>query len=383
MSNFSELDALMGFDPSNTSIFDTAEVAATSNPLIYKTNPVDAKDSEDGHYHSRIRLLYNPFNSKRSIIHSATYNIQDQDGYLTVKSLLGAAGDVNSPYYKIAKTCPLFKSWKQLHFSEDPEKQALATKYYSKREVDYILVQIIEDDNQPDKVGQFMVWKLPMAVRKKLEAKMKPSASSKKAPVNILDYLIGRVLEVDVTPGPGSPKDKDGRYFREINYDLCEFDSDVQPITRVDGSPLFTDEEVELIEKYDKKLTAIAKMQSPEEKASSYEMLKKNTLYTQVCELMKRAYEYLKDNAVDIVDVVDYKPWDEQTTARVQRWINNVAAGIDPVLIEQGSTTSAETTNPLPSGIDEEAEEEVEDVDAPDMLSDVSESDNPADDLPF
>ena len=62
------LDQMMGFDPSNLSVFNEApETSGASDPNIYNTNPVKFSQSDDGHYHASIRIIYNPFNLKNSI----------------------------------------------------------------------------------------------------------------------------------------------------------------------------------------------------------------------------------------------------------------------------------------------------------------------------
>ena len=60
-----------------------------------------------------------------------------------------------------------------------------------------VLVQVLEDENQPELVGKILAWKLPKTIFTKMSAKMNPSPESKKAPVAIMDYLIGNPLEID------------------------------------------------------------------------------------------------------------------------------------------------------------------------------------------
>ena len=326
-SDYAELDAMMGFDPSNTQIFNAAD--GSVEPLdIYRTSPKDSK-TEDGHYHSKVRLLYNVHNRNRTIVHSVIYNLRDEEGYFSVQSLLGEK-DPYSPYFKEYKSCPIFKTWKKLHFSEDPKVKERGDEYFKKYESDWILVQVVEDKNKPEMVGKILPWKLPKAVLTKLQNKMSPSKDSGKIPVNILDLLTGRVLDIDVTPGPQDKADP-SRYFRETKYDLSEFDTDPTPITKIDGTPLFTDEEIEIIEKYDKKITAIAKMKSPEERESAFKLLKENQLYSTIREYMQRAYEYVKENSEDLVELKGYKPWSDELTARVTKYIETVLSGKNPL----------------------------------------------------
>ena len=365
MSNFSELDDMMGYNALNTDIF-AKPAANAGNPNIYRTNPKDTK-AEDGHYHCKLRVLYNPFDKRRTIVHSEMISLRDADGYLTVKSSLSDAEDQNSPYFRDAKKCPIFTQWKKVRFNDklsDEVKEA-AKKWWNenKRSADYILVQVIEDKNQPEWVGRIAPWKIPSTVLKKVESKRNPSKDSGKVSVDVLNYLTGRVLDVEVVPGPDDPKDR-SRYFREISYDLCEFDSEVCPIIKVDGTPLFTDEEVELIEKYDKKLTAIAKMKSPEERDKSYELLKANKLFEDIKALMKRAIDYVKENAINLVDECAYKPWDEETTARVNAIMKEyVASNGSPKFGDADTTEMSENPDlnpgsnmPDPMGIMDDAE---------------------------
>ena len=378
MSNFSELDDMMGYNALNTDIF-AKPAENTGNPNIYRTNPKDTK-AEDGHYHCKLRVLYNPFDKRRTIVHSETINLRDADGYLTVKSSLSDAEDQNSPYFRDAKKCPIFTQWKKVRFNDNlsEETREAAKKWWNenKRGADYMLVQVIEDNNKPEWVGRIAPWKVPSIVLKKIEGKRNPSKDSGKVSVDVLNYLTGRVLDVEVVPGPDDPKDRN-RYFREISYDLCEFDSEVCPIIKVDGTPLFTDEEVELIEKYDKKLTAIAKMKSPEERDKSYELLKANKLFEDIKVLMKRAIDYVKENAINLVDECAYKPWDEETTARVNAIMKEyVISNGSPKF---GDTAETSTEPDLSRG-----------VQAPDPMDEVEESqsdfepvDSGDDDLPF
>jgi hypothetical protein len=201
------IDSLMGFDPQNLEVFQE-KPKQSQNANVYRTNPKLSK-AEDGHYRSKIRVIYNPYNVKNSIVPQATYAMTDTDGFFMVKSMLGN-GDRN---------CPIFKSWKKLWFSGDDQKKEWARKMYEKNESQWVLVQILEDDNQPELVGQVKVMKLPKTIYTKMEAKMNPSKESKKSPVPVLDWLIGLPLEMDVTPGPDDPKNPE-RKQRESSYDL-------------------------------------------------------------------------------------------------------------------------------------------------------------------
>ena len=337
------LDEIMGFDPSNLNAFQEQTGSSNEDPQVYSTNPVKLSKTEDGHYHATVRVLYNPFNIKESVIKQVIYRMQDEQGFFGANSSL-AIGD---------KNCQLFKSWKKLHFakkqdgSEDTIRKAWGDEKYEKRESRWVLVQIIEDENQPELVGQIKAWKLPKAVWTKMDAKMNPSADSKKTPVALMDYLFGPVLTLDVAPGPDD-KDHPERKQREISYDLCEFESDPTPIMKaVEGGveQLFTDEELEQIESYFNAKGTIAKesakpkTKTTEKKIADAEAEMKS-LTPEIKKLYLKAIAYMKENAFDISEKYGYKPWDAELAARVQNWIDRVARMEDPASPSYGAVAS-------------------------------------------
>ena len=320
-----DIDELMGFNPQDLSAFNEAP-ATNYEQNVYKTNPKDSK-SESGNYFSKLRVIYNPFDVKQSIVPQATYAMYDQEGFFMVKSKL-ANGD---------KTCPIFTSWKKLWFSGDDTKKEWARKMYEKTESQWVLVQILEDENKPELVGQIKVMKLPKAIFNKMTAKMNPSPESKKAPVPVMDYLIGLPLVMEVVPGPDDPKAPE-RKQREISYDLCEFDTEYTPITKVDGAPLFTEAELETIDSYVTAKAELAKAKTEAKKAAAQKSIE--DLYGSIKDLYKKAIEYLKENSLDLVEECGYREWDEATATRVQNWINTVSQMQDPKVSTVGSVVT-------------------------------------------
>lgn len=319
------IDDVMGFNPTDLTIFNAPE-AQEFNQTVYRTNPKDSK-SEDGHYRSKIRVIYNPNDIKQSIVKQATYAMNDANGFFMVKSKLGN-GD---------RTCPIFTAWKKLWFSGDNAKKEWAKQMFDKSESQWTLVQIIEDENRPELTGQIKVMKLPKAIYVKLEALMNPSPESKKSPVPVMDYIFGRILEMDVTPGPDDPQHPE-RKNREIKYDLCSFENDPTPIIKVDGTPFFTDEELELIETYNTARIDLGKAKTEKKKEEAQQIINNNQ--AAIKELYIKAIAYLKENAIDLVKECTYQPWDETTENRVQAWINTVLNMQDPKI---GSVENAES----------------------------------------
>lgn len=323
------IDDVMGFDPANLTIFNVTETS-NANSAIYRTNPKDSK-SEDSHYRCRLKILYNPNDIKQSIVKQATYAMNDQDGFFMVKSAL-ANGDRN---------CPIFKAWKKLWFSGDETKKAWARQMFDKSESQWCLVQILEDDNRPEMVGQIKVMKLPKAIYVKLEALMNPSPESKKTPVPVMDYIFGRALEMDVTPGPDDPQHPE-RKNREIKYDLCSFENDPTPVIKVDGTPFFTDDELELIETYNNARNDLAKAKAEKKKAEAQQVLTDNQ--AAIRELYVKVIAYLKENAIDLVKECGYQPWSDEVTTRVNNWIDTVLALKDPKAGTVAATPAVEET---------------------------------------
>jgi hypothetical protein len=323
------IDDVMGFNPNDLTIFNAPEATSTNN-TVYRTNPKDSK-AEDGHYRCKLRVIYNPNDIKQSIVKQATYAMNDQDGFFMVKSAL-ANGDRN---------CPIFKAWKKLWFSGDETKKAWARQMFDKSESQWVLVQVIEDENRPEMVGQIKVMKLPKAIYVKLEALMNPSPESKKTPVPVMDYIFGRALEMDVTPGPDDPQHPE-RKNREIKYDLCSFENDPTPVIKVDGTPFFTDEELELIETYNNARNDLAKAKTEKKKQEAQQVLTDNQ--AAVRELYVKVIAYLKDNSLDLVKECGYQPWSDEVTTRVNNWIETVLALQDPKAGTVTATPAVEET---------------------------------------
>lgn len=323
------VDELMDFNPSDVSAFNEPEPKSFTDPDLYKTNPltVDPKISKDGHYHSKVRIIYNPFDKAQSIVNSAKYAMFDRDGFFMVDSKL-SMGD---------KNCPIFKAWKALHFSKDENKYDIDGKQYTKKEwgdhmydkseFKYCLVQVMEDENQPDFVGRFVGMKLPKAIYDVLQAKMHPQDPNK-APQDLMNYLFGPVLEMDVTPGPDDPEHPE-RKQREIKYTLCAFESDPTPIMATDGTPLFNEDEMDAISEYaENKKKATDPKTSTKKKEEA--IAKCKSLVDTLKDCMQRAIDYVKENAIDLVEKYGYHEPDEALRARTQAWIDAVANMTDP-----------------------------------------------------
>lgn len=331
---------ILGFDPQ--SLFENNNEqkpqASQGNSLIYKTRPADAK-SEDGVYRSTIKIVYNPFSPKQSILDQQSYAINDKDGWLTVVSSL----TINDT------SCPIFKAWKKCHFANKEENPALwrqaarveegGRALFDKRFARYCVVQILEDNNQPDLVGKFMFWKLPKSIYDLINARMNPSVESKKAAIPIMDYLFGRSIDIEVTPGPGQPGDD--RYARETSY-MGEISEDVVSCVNPDGSPLLNDEEQEILDTYVSAMKKVWKEKDPERRAQ----LKAEVDADENTKALRKFYNEkifpeIKTWCPNLLEELGYKPWSDTVKARVQRWIDIVLSGNDPRTAEDAPVAAA------------------------------------------
>ena len=312
----SYIDDIMGFNPQNLEAFQEPVSNNNYDVNIYKTNPVKLSKADDGHYRSKLRIIYNPLDVKKSIVPQATYYLKDADGSILVRSKL-ANGD---------KSCPIFTAWKKLWFTPetDPQQQQKKTwarEMFDKTESQWCLIQVLEDENQPELVGKILAWKLPKVIFNKMSAKMNPSPESKKAPVPVMDYLMGLPLDLDIIPGPDDPSAPE-RKQREISYDLCDFDTEYAPIIKVDGTPLFEESELETIDAY-----VTAREESIKGKTAAKKEAAQKTmegLKDQIKTLYQKSLDYLKENSFDLVKECGYQEWDDALKARVQHWIDAV-----------------------------------------------------------
>ncbi len=364
MAQIDAIDALMGFDPTNLNAFQE-NTGAGVNPNVYKTNPRDSK-SDDGVYRCKLRILYDPHNFTESIVTKTEWYCKSANGAFMVNAPVDTKEN--------NRTNPLAIASSKVFLALDGFAERYAEKFYpgdgnadrratllnefnsvtgrgrdawankfkgtelGKQILDYakstfdhttstwVLVQVLEDANKPELEGQYKMMKLPKAIYAKLTAKMNPSAESKKAPVDLMSWVLGYVLDMEVQPGPDDPSNPE-RKQREISYDLCDFSTDFEPIRKTDNTPLFTDEQMEVLEEFAtaKKEAESAKAAKKREEAAA-KIAKGSELYNKVRDLTMVAYDYLLNEAkvINLKDEIAYKPWDAEMQKRVKDWIDEV-----------------------------------------------------------
>lgn len=336
---------ILGFDPSQLSILNETPSTSNFDSNIYHARPSESK-SEDGIYRAQIKVIYDPFDLKHSILEQQSYALQDANGFFTVVSSL-----TNND-----KSCPIFKAWKQCRYSEDPKLTIQSTPenqggrgLFDKRYSRYVTIQVIEDNNHPELNGRYMFWKMPKAIWESINGKMAPSAESKRPSIPIMDFLFGRAIDLEVTPGPDD-KAHPERKTREISYSTSEITDDVVSCTNPDGSPLLTDEQQEILDAYVEAMTKnVWKQKDPEKRAEALKEINADENTIKLRSLYKDVIEKIKTFCPNLVEELGYKEWSPEVTARVNAWISTVLGGIDPRKPVAAPETAATSTAAAPA----------------------------------
>lgn len=318
---------ILGFDPSQLSVLNPNQPASSgsSNPLIYHPRPSESK-SEDGIYRAQIKVIYNPFDLRQSVLEQQSYAFQDDNGFFSVVSSL-TAND---------KNCPVFKAWKACHFSKDlnMQKQALSKdkggrQLFDKRFARYVTIQVIEDNNKPELNGCYLFWKMPKFIWDAINAKMTPT-SDKKAKIPVMDFLFGRAIDLEVTPGPDDPKAPE-RKTREISYSTSEVTEDIVSCTNPDGTPLLTPAQQAVLDEFIEQMTKrVWKEKDPEARKNADAEIKASENTKELGKIYRGVVEQIKSFCPNLIDELGYKPWSPEITERVNAWINIVLSGRDP-----------------------------------------------------
>lgn len=361
---------VMQFDASQLSVFNQTGASTKKNDNIYRPRPIDAK-TDDHVYRAVVKPIWDPHDIKHSIVEQQTYTINDAQGWLTVVSSL----TVND------KSCPMFTAWKKCHFAtpgSDLYMQAETVEnggkgLFDKRFNRFITVQILEDDNHPEYVGQYMYMKLPKFIWDAMNVKMTPSPESKKASIPVMDFLFGRAIELEITPGPGKPGET--RFSRETSYSATTISEDVVSCTNPDGSSLLTTEQQAVLDEYVADMRTVWSEKDLDRRAAKLQAINDKENTKQLRSFYKSIVEKIKSFCPDINADLGYKPWEPEVAARVQAWIDVVLDCKDP---RAATATSENTAAPATSAA------------APDDMFDLGGTVNSApaatedeDDLPF
>lgn len=334
---------ILGFDPTQLAIFNDDNGGGSNfDNNIYHPKPAESK-SEDSIYRAQIKIIYNPWDLKHSILEQQSYALQDANGFFTVVSSLTNGN----------KECPVFKAWKQCRYSEDPKLTIQSTGkdkggrgLFDKRYGRYVTIQVIEDNNHPELNGRYMFWKMPKAIWDMINSKMAPSPESKRPSIPIMDFLFGRAIDLEVTPGPDDPQHPE-RKTREISYSTSEITDDVVSCTNPDGSSLLTDEQQEILDTYVDRMTKLVwKQKDPAKRAEAIVEINSDENTIKLRALYKDVIEKIKSFCPNVTEELGYKEWTPEVKARVNAWINIVLTGADPA---KSVATISTTTDVAPA----------------------------------
>ena len=332
---------VLGFNPQDLFRNDSeGQTQPTGNGIVYRMRPADSK-SEDGIYRATIKVIYNPFDRKHSFLDQQSYAMNDEQGFFSVISSLTLNTDEG-------KNCPIFKAWKKCRYSEEKsqlwlqqaKKEDGGRSLFDKRQARYCVVQIIADENQPDLVGSFKLWKIPASIYQIIKQKQDPT-DPKKAAIPVMDFLFGRSIDIEVHPGPDD-KNAPERKNREITY-TGELSDDVVSCINPDGSPLLTSSEQEVLDEYVNSMKKVQKSKDPEERATLLKEVLEEDNTTEFRKIYSCVIEEIKNWAPNL-DTLSYHEWTPEVKARVERWINIVLAGNDPRTASAAPTAANDVT---------------------------------------
>ena len=316
---------ILGFDPAQLNVFNETETKPAGDPLIYRTRPADSK-SEDGIYRATIKIIYNPFDLRQSVLEQQSYAMQDKDGFFSIISSL----TVND-----TKSCPVFNAWKKCRYAEEgsalwlqqAKKEDGGKALFDKRFARYVTIQVLEDENQPELVGKYLFWKLPKSIWDIINAKMNPT-DVKKSPIPVMDFLFGRSIDIEVIPGPDD-KNAPERKTRETKY-MGELSDDPVSCINVDGSPLLNDAEQEILDEYVSAMSKVWKCKNPEERKELNAEVAASQNTKELKKIYSKVLDRIKTDCPNLIEHLGYKPIDAEKMKRVQAWIDIVLAGNDP-----------------------------------------------------
>ena len=341
-----DMNDILGFDPSQLNVFNQEDSKTNNfNSNIYKPKPALSK-SEDQVYRSTIKVIYSPQQLRASVLERQSYALKDADGWFEAVSSL-TNGDTN---------CPIFKAWKKCHYSKD-EKLNRQSKseaeggraLFDKRFARYVTIQVLEDNNQPELNGRYMLWKMPKFIWDAINSRMNPSKESKKAAIPVMDFLYGRAIELEVTPGPDDPRAPE-RKTRETSYSTSEITDDIVSCTNPDGSSLLTPEEQEVLDQYVEQMSKrVWKQRDPKLREEAYAEISQSNVASELRKIYARVLEQIKTFCPDLNEELGYHPWSQELTDRVQNWINIVLSGNVPEEISTPAAISNVHTGDTPA----------------------------------
>lgn len=368
------VDETMSFDYGDLNVFNknTKSNAQSRerqvNPRQYNPQPTLKEDGKSKNTkRCKLRVLLNPFNPKASFVEKQTYSLEDGDGRLVVDSVKGDA--IRNGFYALFAKHP--EGDRRTDISTSEEKQN-AKLWYSNSTSTYALVQVIEDKDNPDLVGKFLFWKIPVkSILKPMMAMMRPDPESGERPEPLLNLLIGSALKLVIIPSD------DVKNNRDVDYSTSKWDTDICPIIKTDGTKLFSTDEYATLRKYNdlhKQLFEARQSENNDDEVNAI-VAQLSEMKTEIERLNNIAVEYVKANAFDLEQECGPRPWTARQTERVNSFVwyatQNICPKTQPVrytnanVANDASTTAS--TQPIAESAPVESTSASTDASAPDL----------------
>lgn len=264
----------------SSSTFEFGEKESEDKQSVFFNPNPNKHQGSNGLYKATIRFIPWHEDIKKSLISKELCYLKDpytqeQRTVASYKSLGKAEG----------KNCPIMKHFWKLYYHEDASMQVKSelfkqsTRYYS-------LIQILDDEIHPENVGKIMIWGFGQHIFEKFQTQLIDNPKKKKVAKNPFNLFDGNAMDIYVYINGQYPK-----------YEKCEFFD-------LDGSddfgrPIYPS-------KFDK-----------EGNSTEWLPVTKKDKDSQ-----KAFLDYVKENSPNLVELCEFKPWDDDTKSYVQRVID-------------------------------------------------------------
>ena len=211
----------------SASIFDVSDVSYSSEEVSNDKFYPEPTKGVAGVYKATVRFIPNLNNIPKSIIHK--YVAYLENPLTNEKRTLDSYRTLGK---EKQKECPICQMFFKLYNEEDASLRQ-HDRMFIQKDVYYGLVQVLEDDANPQNVGRILWWRFGKTVHEKLDQEKNPTKGKGHLPHDVFD---GRPFLVEVYKKGG----KDGNN----SYDRCKFfdyDEDEPGAVLIDGEKLTMD----------------------------------------------------------------------------------------------------------------------------------------------
>ena len=137
----------------------------------------------------------------------------------------------------IGETCPIQQCFYTLWRTDDVVRKATAKREFNMTIYNYSLVYVMADVQNPENVGQTMVWRIPESIKKMIEKELNPeqpvavAGRAPKVKEKVAVWAIDKGKDFNVKIGthdvPVENPDGSKRNVAMPTYDGCSFETDI------------------------------------------------------------------------------------------------------------------------------------------------------------